>query len=43
LRAQPALVDDRLWHTAATAAFLEAVAGFEVQINDLKKQLDAVD
>ena len=43
LRVQPALVDDLHWHTAATAVVLEAVAGFEVQINNLKKQIDAVD
>lgn len=41
LRAQPALVDDLRWHTAAIASFLEAVAAFEVQIKDLKQQLDA--
>lgn len=41
LRAQPALVEDLRWHTAAIAAFLAAAEQFEVQITDLKKQLDA--
>jgi hypothetical protein len=43
LRAQPGLVDDLRWHTAATAAFLEAVAGFEVLVTELKKQLESLD
>ena len=42
LRAQPDLIQDLRWHTAAQAAFVANTVAFEIKTRQLKRQVDAL-